>query len=106
MPCDPSQPESILRRDIFHNLKVGVLQGFIAGSVVLIAELGYVTSTRARGTSATRLLPFCKGCTAISSFGAQARESRTLGVVWDLLRTGRFMMGLGGFGGGGGAPKP
>ena len=40
-PYDPSQPEAILRRDIFHNLKVGVLQDFIAGSIVLIAELGY-----------------------------------------------------------------
>ncbi|CAE7390597.1 HERC1, partial [Symbiodinium sp. CCMP2456] len=41
IPYDVACPESILRRDIFHNLKVGVLQDFIAGSLVVIANFGY-----------------------------------------------------------------
>ena len=41
VPFDASCPEAILRRDIFHNLKVGVLQDFIAGSLVVIADFGY-----------------------------------------------------------------
>ena len=41
VPFDAARPEAILRRDIFHNLKVGALQDFIAGAIVVIAEFGY-----------------------------------------------------------------
>ncbi|CAE7354085.1 HERC1, partial [Symbiodinium sp. CCMP2592] len=41
VPFDKTKPEAILRRDIFHNTKVGVLQDYIASSMLLIAHLGY-----------------------------------------------------------------
>ncbi|CAE7615368.1 HERC1 [Symbiodinium natans] len=41
VPCDRAAPERILRRDIFHNTKVGCFQDFIASSMLLVADFGY-----------------------------------------------------------------
>ena len=41
IPFDQAAPERMLRRDIFHNTKVGTFQDFIGGAILLVAELGY-----------------------------------------------------------------
>ena len=40
IPFD-STPERMLRRDVFHNTKIGVFRDLVGSAVVLIAELGY-----------------------------------------------------------------
>eukprot|EP00435_Cladocopium_sp_Y103_P065337 s166_g27.t1 len=41
-PLDESgQPERVLRRDLFHNSKVGLLRDFVGSSVLLLIFLGY-----------------------------------------------------------------
>ena len=51
VPFDKTKPEAILRRDIFHNTKVGVLQDYIASSMLLIVELGYFAVPERAGNS-------------------------------------------------------
>lgn len=41
LPFDCETPEKILRRDMFHNVKLGTFRDFIAGSVLLLCRLGY-----------------------------------------------------------------
>ena len=55
VPYDKAAPERILKRDIFHNAKVGVFQDFVAGAMLLIAEFGYFNSG-ANGNSRARVL--------------------------------------------------
>ena len=43
VPFDSQQPEKILRRDVFHNFKLGTLRDFIGGTVLLLCSLGYFT---------------------------------------------------------------
>ena len=51
VPFDRTKPEAILRRDVFHNSKVGVLQDYIASSMLLIIELGYYAVPDRAGNS-------------------------------------------------------
>ena len=45
IPFDGQQrAEMMLRRDIFHNSKVGVFQDYIGSSILLVAEFGYFSS--------------------------------------------------------------
>ena len=41
VPYDTTKPEAVMKRDMFHNLKVGVLQDFIGSSVMILAEWRY-----------------------------------------------------------------
>ena len=41
VPFDLAQPEKVLRRDIFHNTKMGVYRDFIGSCVILLCELKY-----------------------------------------------------------------
>ena len=41
IPFDKQKPEKILKRDVFHNTKIGVFQDFIGSAILLVAELSY-----------------------------------------------------------------
>ena len=41
IPYDALKPEKMLKRDLFHNTKVGVFQDYVGSCMLLIAELGY-----------------------------------------------------------------
>ena len=55
VPFDRSAPEKVLRRDIFHASKVGTYQDYIAGSILLVAELGYFDDA-SQGNSRQKIL--------------------------------------------------
>ena len=46
IPFEPEggKPEMILRRDIFHNSKVGILRDYVGSSILLLVKLGYWNS--------------------------------------------------------------
>lgn len=48
IPFEPpgGAPEKILRRDLFHNTKVGLLRDFVASSILLLIFLGYFKDGR------------------------------------------------------------
>ena len=41
---DRGKPEMVLRRDIFHNSKVGILRDYVGSSILLLVKLGYWNS--------------------------------------------------------------
>ena len=41
IPCDSTSPEKILRRDLFHNTKVGLLRDYVGSTILLLISLGY-----------------------------------------------------------------
>ena len=41
IPFDPNCPEKILRRDVFHNGRLGTLRDFVGSAVVILARLKY-----------------------------------------------------------------
>ena len=51
VPFDKTKPEAIWRRDVFHNSKVGVLQDYIASSMLLVIEMGYYAVPERAGNS-------------------------------------------------------
>lgn len=55
LPFEPAggAPESILRRDLFHNSKVGLLRDFTGSALMLLINLGYFKDER-RGMSNAR----------------------------------------------------
>ena len=56
VPYDRSKPEAILKRDVFHIAKVGVLQDFVASAMLLVLELGYFPGeSNARSSQLERL---------------------------------------------------
>ena len=44
------KPEMILRRDVFHNFKLGVLRDFTASAILLLCHLKYFHETKTRGS--------------------------------------------------------
>ena len=56
-PLDGSgKPEMILRRDLFHNTKVGILRDFIGSSVLFLIALGYFKD---QGPGVSNARPVC-----------------------------------------------
>ena len=54
VPFDAAAPEKVLRRDIFHNTKVGMCRDFLGSAILLLCELKYFHHPTAPGTSNAR----------------------------------------------------
>ena len=54
IPFDKYAPERVLRRDIFHNSKIGIYRDFVASSVLLICELKYFNLPAGAGVGNAR----------------------------------------------------
>ena len=54
VPFDQQYPEKILRRDVFHNCKLGVYRDFIASSILLLCELRFFHEPTAPGVRNAR----------------------------------------------------
>ena len=52
IPCNESIPEAILKRDLFHNTKVGVLRDFCGSAIMMIITFGYFHVPRGEGSNA------------------------------------------------------
>lgn len=54
IPHHDREPERMLKRDLFHVSKVGVIRDFLASSLILMFHLGYFIEPRQRGVSNSR----------------------------------------------------
>ena len=82
VPYDRQQPERILRRDVFHNTKMGTFQDLIAGAILLIAHFGYF-DVPGEGNSRSKLLSRMHGhfrlwCAAVGKTPALMSFSKAL----------------------------
>lgn len=68
VPFDKEAPERILRRDLFHCSKIGVLRDFVGSCIVLICRWGYFSETTDNSMAALldrsyhHFVWFCKTC--------------------------------------------
>ena len=90
IPFDAAKPEMILRRDIFHNTKVGLLRDYVGSSILILVRLGYFNdqdpgSSNSRDACLDRAHAhfyfFCKTITgkraALQSFSASFLNAKT-----------------------------
>lgn len=55
IPCNPGKPEAIIKSDLFHNTKVGMLRDFVGSAVMMIIHFGFFHE-RGEGNSRDVLL--------------------------------------------------
>ena len=59
---DRGKPEMVLRRDIFHNSKVGILRDYVGSSILLLVKLGYWNSEDPNEKQQARDMPGAGPC--------------------------------------------